>query len=202
MAFANSNIAGMIKPWSAMTRYRFGFPPMLSPDSTFKCAPMQRTEGKTLVIGLGNPIVSDDSVGLRVAQCLESILNDRGDVDVAEDHWGGLRLMERMVGYDRAIVIDAICTGAAPGTIHRLAPDAIPTQRSASAHDVNLSTALAFGRRAGAHLPADEDIRLVGIEAEDVINFGDRCTLAVEAAIPRAVEEVIGILDSMRRDDA
>ena len=158
---------------------------------------VQTTKGKTLVIGLGNPIVSDDSVGLRVVQRLKAILANRDDVDVTEDYRGGLRLMERMIGYERAIVVDAIRTGAEPGTIHHLAPDSVPTQRSASAHDVNLPTALAFGRRTGVHLPADRDIRLVGIEAVDVASISDRCTPSVEAAIPRAVDEVIGALDSM-----
>ncbi len=153
--------------------------------------------GKTLIIGLGNPIVSDDSVGLRVIEQLQPLLTGRSDVDLAEDCWGGLRLMERMIGYDRAIVIDAICTGAAPGTIHHLTTASISTQKSASAHDVNLPTALAFGRRAGAHLPADADVRLIGIEAQDLINFSDHCTPAVNAAIGRAVQEVIHTLDSM-----
>ena len=49
----------------------------------------------------------------------------------------------------------------------------MPTQRSASAHDVNLPTALAFGRQAGLHLPEDRHILLVGIEAEDILNFGE-----------------------------
>jgi hydrogenase maturation protease len=155
------------------------------------------TAGKTLIIGLGNPIVSDDSIGLRVAASLKPLLADRPDVDVTEDYWGGLRLMERMIGYDRAIVIDAICTGSPPGTIHHLTTSSMSTQKSASAHDVNLPTALAFGRRAGAHLPADADVRLIGIEAEDLINFSDQCTPAVAAAIPRAVQEVIQVLDSM-----
>jgi hydrogenase maturation protease len=152
------------------------------------------------VIGLGNPLVSDDSVGLRVSQLLKSALADRDDVDVTEDYWGGLRLMERMIGYDRAIVIDAICTGADPGTIVQLTPSSISTQKSASAHDVNLPTALAFGRQAGAYLPLDENVRLVGIEAQDLINFNEQCTPAVAAAIPRAVQEVIRILDSMQGD--
>jgi hydrogenase maturation protease len=151
---------------------------------------------KTLVLGLGNPLVSDDSVGLRVAAELKPLLADRPEVDVAEDYWGGLRLMERMVGYDRAIIIDAICTGAPPGTIHQLTPDAIPTQRSASAHDVNLPTALEFGRRAQMHLPANQDILLIGVEAENVVDFAERCTPAVQMAIPRAVQAVIEALDS------
>ena len=151
---------------------------------------------KTIVIGLGNPLVSDDSVGLRVAAELKATLAERSDVEVGEDYCGGLKLMERMVDFDRAIVVDAICTGAAPGTIHHLNPDDIPTQRSASAHDVNLPTALEFGRRAGVHLPKNEDIKLLGIEAEDVVNFSEQCTASVEAAIPRAVRKVIEMLDS------
>ena len=150
---------------------------------------------KTLIIGLGNPLVTDDSVGLRVAAELKTRLADRPGVVVDEDYWGGLRLMERMVGYDRAIVIDAIITGAEPGTIHHLTPGSIPTQRSASAHDMNLATALAFGRQAGVHLPENENILLVGIEVEDVINFGEDCTPAVQAAVPQAVQRVLQALD-------
>ena len=158
-------------------------------------AGLRRGPGKTLVIGLGNPIVSDDSVGLRVVEQLRPLLEDRQGVDVVEDYWGGLRLMEQMIGYRRAVVIDATYTGAAPGTIHHLSTDSIATQKSASAHDVNLPTALAFGRQAGAALPADEDVHLIGIEAEDLVNFNEQCTPAVAAAIPRAVQEVIRLLD-------
>ncbi len=151
---------------------------------------------KTLIIGLGNPLVTDDAVGLRVVAELKSRLADRPGVEVDEDYWGGLRLMERMVGYDRVIVVDAILTGAEPGTIRHLTPNSIPTQRSASAHDMNLPTALAFGRQAGVALPDDENILLVGIEVEDVINFGEECTPAVRAAVPRAVQDVLHSLDS------
>lgn len=151
---------------------------------------------KTLIIGLGNPLVTDDGVGLRVVAELKSRLAHQPGVEVTEDYWGGLRLMERMVGYERAIVIDAILTGAEPGTIHQLTPDSIPTQRSASAHDMNLPTALALGRQAGVALPDDENILLVGIEVEDVLNFGEECTPAVGAAVPRAVEEVLRFLDA------
>jgi hydrogenase maturation protease len=153
---------------------------------------------KILVLGLGNPLVSDDSVGLRVVAALKPLLADMADVEVSEDYWGGLRLMERMIGFDRAIVIDAIRTGARPGTVHRLTPESIPTQRSASAHDVNLPTALEFGRQAGVKLPKNEHIELVGIEAEDILTFSEQCTPAVEASIPRAVETVIGAIEEMR----
>ena len=151
----------------------------------------------TLIIGLGNPLVTDDSVGLRVAAELREPLAGRADVAVVEDYWGGLRLMEQMVGYDRAIVIDAICSGAAPGTIHHLAPGDMPTQRSASSHDMTLSTALTLGRQAGLRLPDDAAILLVGIEADDILNFGETCTPAVAAAVPRAVADVLAAVDPL-----
>lgn len=153
---------------------------------------------KTLVLGLGNPLLRDDAVGLHVARRLQALLDGRPDVDVDEDYRGGLRLMERMIGFDKAIIVDAICSGASPGTLHRLAPDGVPTQHSASAHDANLRTALDLGRRAGARLPADEDIALIGIEASDVLSFDESLTPDVEAAIPGAVRLVLDELQGER----
>ena len=151
---------------------------------------------KTLVLGLGNPVISDDSVGLRVAEKVKELLADRADVEVDEDFWGGLRLMERLIGYDRAVIVDAMKTGGEPGTVRLLTPTDLPTQRSASAHDVNFPTALTFGRQTGMHLPPDELISLVGIEVVDILTFGEELTPAVEAAIPRAVELVIKALEN------
>ena len=145
---------------------------------------------KTLLLGLGNPLVTDDSVGLRVVAQLRDRLAGEAGIEVGEDYWGGLRLMERLVGFDHAVIVDAVMSGAPPGTIHRLTPADMSTQRSASAHDVNLPTALAFGRLSGECLPPDERILLVGIEAHDILTFCEQLTPAVEAAVPRAVEAV------------
>lgn len=157
---------------------------------------------KTLVLGLGNPLLRDDSVGLRIARKLQPMLADEPEIEVGLDYWGGLRLMERMVGFDRAIVIDAIRTGAPPGTIHVLTTDATPTQRSASAHDVNLATALLLGRQAGAKLPASEQITLIGIEADDVFTFDESLTPEVEAAIPQAIATVLQSLQPQANQEA
>ncbi|GAB6165184.1 hydrogenase maturation protease [Thermostilla marina] len=151
-------------------------------------------DNRTLVLGLGNPILSDDSVGLRVVDRLRPVLADHPHIEVDEDHWGGLRLMEHLAGYDRAVIVDAMQLGHPPGTIVELSPDGLPTQRSCSSHDVTFSTALELGRKLDIHLPPDEFISLVGIEADDILTFGESCTPAVEAAIPQAVEFVLAIL--------
>ncbi|MGD8633849.1 MAG: hydrogenase maturation protease [Anaerolineales bacterium] len=150
---------------------------------------------RTLVLGLGNPILRDDGVGLHVVDALQPQLSNADHIVVDKDYWGGLRLMERMIGFDRAIIIDAICTSQQqPGTLMQLSVDSIPTQRSASAHDVNLPTALEFGRSAGAHLPDNENIHLIGIEAEDILTFDEGLSPAVKDAVPAAVDLVMTVL--------
>lgn len=153
---------------------------------------------KTLILGLGNPLLRDDSVGLRVVQELRLSLPADPSIELDEDFWGGLRLMERMIGFDRVIIIDAIQSGAEPGTIHLLSPGDIPTQRSASAHDVNLPTALEFGRQAGAQLPSEDQILLIAIEAGDVQTFDEELTPNVQEALPQAVETVTAALERER----
>ena len=147
-----------------------------------------------LVLGLGNPILTDDGVGIRVALSLRDQLGDRPDVTVAEASVGGLRLMEVVSGYDRVILVDAIQTvDGQPGEIYRLTLDAFcATMHSSCSHDMDMFTALELGRRLG--MPMPEDVDIVAIEVEDVITFGEACTPRVEAAIPGAMEAVLALL--------
>lgn len=153
---------------------------------------------RTLVLGLGNPLLTDDGVGLRVVAQLRSALVAQPGLELAEDYWGGLRLMERLVGYDRAVIIDAQRSGAPPGTVRVLAAEAPPTRHGSSAHDVDLWTALEFGRRAGAALPTADNIRIIAIEAAEVDTFGQECTPAVAAAVPAAVAVAQSLLTEWR----
>ncbi len=148
----------------------------------------------TLVIGLGNPILGDDGVGWRVAEAVKARLNDPA-VDVICLSLGGLALMEHLAGYRRAIIVDAMTTGAAPGSLHSLLAremDELSVQHTASVHDLSMSAALAFGRKLGLDLP--EDIRVIGVEAEPDFEFGEVLSAPVEQAIPAALEAVIGWL--------
>jgi hydrogenase maturation protease len=149
---------------------------------------------KALVIGLGNPILTDDGVGVHVARAVRERLPV--GVDVIELSVGGLSLMESMVGYDRVVLIDAIMThDGAPAGVYTLSLDNLPgTLNTSSAHDTNLATALKTGRRLGARLPDDDKITIVAIEAADVVTFGEQCTSAVQAAIPLAARLVQQIL--------
>ena len=155
---------------------------------------------KTLVIGLGNPILTDDGVGVKVAYQIEKELGDemRENVDVTEVSAGGLRLMEAMVGYDRVILIDALLhkNGNQPGKISRMTLDDLrrisPTQHSASAHDTTLVTALDAGRELGLSLP--DDIIIFAIEVENVMDFSEEPTPDVASAIPKVKDAILADL--------
>jgi len=153
---------------------------------------------RTIILGLGNPLLTDDGVGLRVVAHLRRVLVDRPSLELAEDYAGGLRLMERLVGYERAVIVDAERSGGPPGQVSIRAIEALPTRHVNGAHDVDLRTALEFGRRAGFRLPAPGDIRIVAVETVETDTLGEQCTPAVTAGIPHAAEVVQTLLNAWR----
>lgn len=151
---------------------------------------------RTLVVGLGNPILTDDGVGVRAASAIEAALASAGreEVTVVEASVGGLRLMELMVGYQRVILIDALMDRSSPlGTIRRLTLHDLqaisPTLHSASAHDTNLITALETGRRMG--LPLPDEVIIYAVTVDNVTDFGEQLTPVVAAALPQLTSAVL-----------
>lgn len=145
----------------------------------------------TILIGMGNPVLTDDSVGLKIAQRVASLLGRPNGVAVSELYSGGINLMEALAGYDRALIVDAMRTpGAEPGTICSLTVDDLfYTHNTSSTHDGNLAAALELGKLAGLRLPSE--ILIWGIEAADVTSFGELLTRDVERAVPIVVEQVM-----------
>ncbi len=143
---------------------------------------------KTLVVGLGNPILGDDGVGWRVAEWVKSNLVESALVDVDCLAVGGLTLMEHMVGYSKAILIDAIFTGQNPqGAVTSFQLDELPNRalgHLSSSHDTTLQNALEVGRQMGARLP--EQITVIAIESQEVFDFSEQLSKAVSEAVPKA----------------
>lgn len=151
---------------------------------------------KTLVIGLGNPILGDDGVGWQIAHELQQIKQIPSDVTIECLAIGGISLMEALIDYDRAILIDAIVTRQAPiGSINHYKLEDLPNPSSghmSSAHDTSLLTALHVGQSLGAHLP--EDISVVTVESQKVYEFSEDLTPAVAAAVPVAIRIILDLL--------
>ena len=151
----------------------------------------------TLIVGLGNPILGDDGVGWKVAEALRELGPGAGlDAEVDCVASGGLDLMERLQGYEHAILVDAMKTGSAPGgtvSVFSLEELADPSAgHSSSAHDASLLTALEAGRRLGLDLP--ETVTVVAIEAATVHDFSEQLSPAVADAVPRAVQAILALI--------
>ena len=147
---------------------------------------------KTLVLGMGNPILRDDGIGLRVVEELEGLFFDSG-VTLQTSTLAGINLLEILIGFDRAIIVDAIQTGGEPGSVYRLTPqDFVARHTLPHVHNIDFFQSLTLARNVIPNMP--KDVVIVGIEVGDALNFGENLTPEVERSIPSAVEQILGIL--------
>ncbi|GAM09089.1 hydrogenase 2 maturation protease [Geobacter sp. OR-1] len=146
---------------------------------------------RTILVGLGNPILSDDSVGIKIVGLVKQRIPEHAGVDAVEAYAGGLRLMEAIAGYDRAIIVDAMKTGIhPPGTMQMLSLDSFTkTRNTLCTHDGDLATALSLGRDLGLAIPGL--VEIIGIEADDVESFSEELTNGVSRALPLVVSYLV-----------
>lgn len=147
-----------------------------------------------IIIGLGNPILSDDGVGIFAARELAKRYAGDVSVDVVEVSLAGFNLLDLFLGYEKAIIIDSIMTkGGKVGDIYEFTPETLKhTIRLASIHDLNLATLLEFGKL--MKMPIPKEITIFAVEIEDNSTFKEGCCDRVAAAIPKVVEKVLEIL--------
>jgi hydrogenase maturation protease len=103
---------------------------------------------KTLVLGLGNILLRDEGVGVRVIERLQALYDFPPEVQVLDGGTMALDLLSYVEDAARLLVIDALEMGAAPGTIARLEGDAVPAFLSIkiSPHQMGLADILAAAR--------------------------------------------------------
>lgn len=156
---------------------------------------------RTVVLGMGNPILTDDSVGVRLAQDVQTVLSDCPGLEVVpECSVGGLNLLDYLEGFDQAVVLDAIHTrGGKPGDCYYFtAVDLRDTANLSNVHDANFATALTLGRNLGMRLPRDQDIHVFAVEVEDDLTFGTELTPTLQRAYPVCLKMVLDGLEELQ----
>ena len=144
---------------------------------------------KTLVLGVGSSILTDDAVGLVVAERLRERFGGRDDVDFGLNEEAGISLLDESLGYGRLVIIDSILTVGEPGAVHRLdLSDLGRTIHSNSPHGLNLATVLELGRTQGMDVP--EDVVIYAIEVVDTVTFGERLTPELDGRMDAIVDEI------------
>ena len=143
---------------------------------------------KTLILGIGNTILTDDGVGIRIAQ---KIKEKKPDLEVIEASETGVALLDYVVGYDKLIIIDSIKTGEGePGELYKLKlKDLRATTNLFSSHGIDIATAFELGRGLGYEMP--KHISLYGVETKNNVIFGERCTEEIEKKMLSIVKQIM-----------
>ncbi len=153
-------------------------------------------EERVLVIGLGSPIMTDDSVGLRVVERLTAM--NLPNVLTIDEAVGGLDIIPLVLDHRKVIIVDAIQTRKdPPGSICVMDPDDFEnTIFPGSAHEMNLPSAMALGRAMEPGRMPDV-VRYVAIEAKDMATVSEDLTPEVQAAVEQAVATVLALIEEL-----
>lgn len=116
---------------------------------------------RTLVMGIGNLVMSDDAIGVRVVQELASRFRFPPEVAILDGGTLGLDLLPHLEGVERLLIIDAVAMEGPPGRLVRLAGEEIPAvfETKLSPHQMGLQDLLAVAR-------------LLGHEPEEMVLWG------------------------------
>ncbi len=138
---------------------------------------------RTIIVGLGNPLMTDDAVGILVARGLYEHLDDPA-VELREASVAGIELMELLIGYHRAVIVDAVQTeDGKVGDWYRLdEPLEHNSPLPRSTHRFGVFEGLELGRRLGLDMP--EDIRIYAVEVADPYTFAEGLSPDVKKALP------------------
>ncbi len=144
------------------------------------------------VMGIGNPLMKDEGIGVRVIEVLMASCAFPDNVTLIDAGTMGMSILHLFGECDYLLVVDAIQDTDEPaGTVVRLTPDDLaPNQVMHSLHDIRFVDVLEAAELMGVRPEAD----CIGIQIEDMSGIGIGLVPAVEAAIPAAVDAVLTVL--------
>ena len=151
------------------------------------------TDNKTLILGLGNDILTDDGIGPRLVRDLSQIFNGQ-DIFFNTASCGGLEIMGYIRGYRKVIFIDAIRTmNGKPGNVYHFIPsDFTETSHLSNVHDISFITALKMGKILELDLPSD--LHIIAVEIVEDMEFSEDFTPSVKESYPGILEKVTALI--------
>lgn len=144
--------------------------------------------GVLRVLGVGNPILTDDGAGWEI---VEEIRRLRPALDAVTVCAGAMGVFDYIVDCERVVLIDSIKSGTvAPGTVLRLSLDDLtPSLDQPTSHGMDIASACRIGEALGYRMP--RQISIYAVEIADNTTIGEGCTPAVAACIPDVAKEII-----------
>ena len=142
-----------------------------------------------LVLGIGNVLMKDDSIGVRAVDELQRRFRFSDDVEILDGGTSGIELLSYICNRDCMIIVDAVKSGLKPGTVVRVEGEDVPAKfmTRISPHQLGLSDLLAAATLTG-ELP--REMVLFGIEPK-LIELGFEVSEEVEAGFERLIEVIV-----------
>jgi len=145
--------------------------------------------GKTALVGVGNPSHGDDGIGPVVARQVYDLLRDLADIDLLEHAASGFSLAERLVGYQRAVIVDALTDAQAEvGTVTQVQIREPSSSPFLSFHTAGFHDILTLARTVGLEVP--RTIVLYGITIREPETFSESLSAELAARLPQIVEVI------------
>jgi hydrogenase maturation protease len=140
-----------------------------------------------IVVGVGNPLMGDDGIGVEVARSLRK--SDLGkSVLVLERQALDISILDQATRASKLVVVDAVKSGRTPGSVVKFSPgrQGSPTLSAPLTHEQGLEDILALAKKGGMRLPP---IVVVGVEPEDCAP-GEGLSERVARALPEVLAKV------------
>lgn len=150
---------------------------------------------QTLILGVGNVLLGDEGIGIRIIEELENSYAFGTDIELLDGGTAGIELLRYIEGKDLLIIIDAMRAGHPPGTVFRVEGEDVPKKfmSKVSPHQIGLSDLLAAGILSN-NIP--QNIVLFGVEPESLAT-GIYITDTVKLSIPKIVAAILNELHSV-----
>jgi len=135
---------------------------------------------KIVILGLGNIILSDDGIGTRLVNEMESWPRN-AEIDFKTGELGGFEIIDHLKNYKMAVIIDGIRTkDGDPGNVYFMnAEDYMETLHLSNFHDMTFSIALEYAAKLGIEMP--DVIKIIAIEIEEDTLFMDGLTPVLQS---------------------
>jgi hydrogenase maturation protease len=135
-----------------------------------------------IIIGIGNPLMGDDAIGILTVEELRKVSNGT-DVIFATAQFSGIPLAEMLIGHERAVIIDSIIRAdASYGELYRIKYTKGSNHHPESMHTIGIVDAMGVLERHGAKMPDAISIYAINIRHEQVVSERISDQLARNAA--------------------
>jgi len=138
---------------------------------------------KTVVVGIGNPNFKDDGVGLKIVEELQGVVDTVSLLNIS------FQIIDSILGYDKVIIVDGVKSGTEPGSIVEFSSDYWANIYASGTHNLSIFEIIRIGYKLfPEEMP--KEIKIIGVEVEDVETLSRECSPKVVAAIPEAVARI------------